>query len=210
MGNTNYEIIVSDDNSPDGTAKIAEELSKEYNVKVLIRKSNKGLSPAVCDGFKIAKGDIIGVIDADLSHPPEIIPNMIRYMQDTTSDIVVASRLIHGGGIEKWPIKRKITSYIATTLARPLTKVKDPMSGFFFLNKKVIDGVKLETKGYKILLEILVKGKYKKAVEYPFIFKDRAVGESKLNIKTNIQYIKQLFDLYIFSIGNMPRHIKHK
>jgi dolichol-phosphate mannosyltransferase len=198
-----YEIVVSDDNSPDGTAKLAKELSKKYPVNVLVRTKDKGLSPAVVDGFKIAKGDIFGVIDADLSHPPETIPKMLKAMKETDSDIVVASRLINGGGTEDWPNSRKLTSYIATTLARPLTRIKDPMSGFFILRKEVIKDAKLTTKGYKILLEILVKGNYKKAVEVPFIFRDRTAGQSKLNLKTNIQYLKQLASLYFYKVTRL-------
>lgn len=207
MKNIPYEIIVSDDNSPDGTAKIAFQLSKKYPVRTLIRKRNKGLSPAVCDGFKIAKGDIIAVIDADLSHPPEIIPKMIKAMKEKDSDIVVASRLIKGGNIKNWPFKRKLISFIATSLTKPITKVKDPMSGFFIFRKDVIKGAKLKTKGYKILLEILGKGNYRKVTEYPFTFKDRVAGKSKLNLRTELQYLIQVMDLFIYSLTNKKKII---
>ena len=200
MMGIDYELIVSDDNSPDGTANVAKGLSEKYPVRVLVRNENKGLSPAVWDGFKIAGGDIVGVIDADLSHPPDVIPDMVKALREQNADMVIASRLVKGGGTEGWPAKRKLNSYFATLLCKPLTKVKDPMSGFFFLKKKVIKGVKLNTKGYKILLELLVKGNYEKVIEYPFVFRDRTEGESKLNIKTQLQYVIQLNKLYLFSI----------
>jgi dolichol-phosphate mannosyltransferase len=208
MKGREYEIVVADDNSPDGTADIASNLKEKYNVTVLLRTKNKGLSPAVCDGFNIAKGNILGVIDADLSHPPKIIPQLIDAMEKEKADIAVASRLVRGGGTEAWPAKRKITSYIATMLAKPITSIKDPMSGFFFLRREVLDGAELKPKGYKILLEILVKGNYKKAIEYPFIFRDRTAGDSKLSIKTNIQYLQQLSSLYLYSLMHPKRIIK--
>lgn len=200
MKSLEYEIIVSDDDSPDKTADIAKRLSNEYPVRVLVRKTNKGLSPAVWNAFKIAKGEVLGVIDADLSHPPHIIPEMLSCMTNNAADLVVASRLIQGGGTEGWPAKRKLTSHVATLLCKPLTKVKDPLSGFFFLKKEVVSDMKLQTKGYKILLEILVKQNYNKLVEYPFVFRDRTAGKSKLNIKTQLQYVLQLIDLYKFSV----------
>lgn len=200
MKSLEYEIIVSDDDSPDKTADIAKRLCNEYPVRVLVRKTNKGLSPAVWDAFKIARGEIFGVIDADLSHPPHIIPEMLSFMTNNNADLVVASRLIQGGGTEGWPAKRKVTSYVATLLCKPLTRVKDPLSGFFFLKKEVVSDMRLKTKGYKILLEILVKGNCNNFIEYPFIFRDRTAGKSKLNIKTQLQYLSQLKDLYVFRL----------
>ena len=200
LSNKNYELIIIDDNSPDGTGEIAEELSKKYPVRVIHRKRRLGLSSAVIEGFKAAEGYLICVIDADLSHPPEIIPKLTERLKTQTADIVIASRLIEGGGTENWPKKRKITSFIATALARPLTNVNDLMSGFFLIKKEVIKNVKLIPRGYKILLEILVKGRYKKIVEYPFIFKDRTAGSSKLNFKTNLEYLRQLVHLYLCKI----------
>lgn len=200
MKGLNYELIVADDNSPDGTAEKVRSLSKKYPVKVIVRHANKGLAPAVVDGFKVARGNIIAVIDADLSHPPETLPKLIKAMEKSNADIVVASRLVSGGGTEDWPKSRKITSYLAIGLAKPVTKIKDPMSGFFLLKKEVIHKAPLKARGYKILLEILVKGKYKKAIEVPFIFKDRSAGQSKLTMKTNLEYLMQLLDLYIYKL----------
>jgi dolichol-phosphate mannosyltransferase len=200
MKNYDYDIIIADDNSPDSTAGIAQKLPKKYKVKVLLRKKNKGLSKSVVDGFKIAKGNIIGVMDADFTHPPEIIPKILDKLKKENADILVGSRKTKGGEIKNWPLHRKIISKFATLLAKPLTKIKDPMSGFFFLKKEVIKNIKFRPKGYKILLEILVKGNYKKAEEIPILFKDRIKGESKLTKKIYLEYLMQLIELYLYKI----------
>ncbi|MFH1126426.1 MAG: polyprenol monophosphomannose synthase [Candidatus Altiarchaeota archaeon] len=196
--NLDLELVVVDDNSPDGTAKAAEELGREYPIKVFCRTKERGLSSAVPEGFKHAGGDVLGVMDADLSHPPEKIPEMIGALGK--ADIVVGSRLIEGGGVEDWPLSRKLISEGATLLARPLTSVSDPMSGFFFMKKTVIEGVKMNPMGYKILLEILVKGKYKNVAEVPFLFLNRKVGKSKLNMRIQMQYLMHLLRLYLYKV----------
>jgi dolichol-phosphate mannosyltransferase len=190
------ELVVVDDNSPDGTARLAEKLAKKYPIKVIVRTKDKGLSPAVVEGFNKTDSEIIGVIDADLSHPPEKIPELIKALE--SADVAVASRLMKGGGVEEWPFSRRLISIGATLLARPLTNCSDPMSGFFFLRRSVIKNAKLNPLGYKILLEILVKGDFKKMSETPYVFQNRTVGKSKLNIRTNIQYVEHLLRLYRF------------
>jgi|TARA_Y100000031_G_C8220335_1_gene385606 dolichol-phosphate mannosyltransferase len=189
-----HEIIVVDDNSPDGTAKVARGLSKKHNVRVLLRKKKRGLSSAVIDGFKIAKGNSICVMDADLSHPPDVLQSMIKELDK--AELVVGSRLVDGGGSERWPFYRKLISLAAQLLARPLTPVKDTMSGFFAFKRKVIKDVKLSAYGYKILLEVLVIGKYEKVSEVPFTFLNRSFGKSKIGIAVEIEYLKQLVHLY--------------
>lgn len=192
------EIIVVDDDSPDGTWKKAEELSEEYdNLRVLRRTDKRGLSSAVLDGFEIAKGRIIGVIDADLSHPPEKIPELIEPIMNGEADMTIGSRYIDEGGIEKWPVLRKLSSKIATLLVLGLTRVKDPMSGFFFIRREVIENKKLNPLGFKIGLEILVKGEYKNVIEVPIIFADREYGESKLGGAVVLEYLVQLSNLYV-------------
>ncbi len=190
------EIIIVDDNSPDGTGKIADELSKKYNLKVVHRAGKLGLSSAVIAGWQAAEGEILGVIDADLSHPSSKIPELLDSIIKDNVDIAIASRLIPGGGVEEWPFIRRFISWGATMLARPLTKVRDPMTGFFFFRKKVIDNVELKPVGYKILLEILVKGNCKTYKELPYIFLNRSVGSSKLDLNEHINYIKLLARLY--------------
>jgi len=150
-----YEIIVVDDNSPDGTASIAEELSKEYPVRVLKRSGKLGLASAVICGFKHARGEMLGVIDADLQHPPEYIQSLRR--DHEWSGYRSWSRYVPGGKIEGWSRYRALVSKGAIMLSKPITEVKDPMSGYFLMKKKVIENVSFNPVGYKILLEILAK-----------------------------------------------------
>ncbi len=190
------EIIVVDDNSPDNTGELAEKLSHAYPVLVIHRPKKLGLGSAVIEGFKSARGDILGVMDADLSHPAELIPKILEEIK--TYDLVIGSRLIQGGRVEKWPLIRKITSLTGILLARPLTRAADPLSGFFFLRRDVIDGVNLHCQGYKILLEILVKGKYQSYKELPIFFKKREADQSKLSWKEYLDYLQLLTHLYFY------------
>lgn len=191
-----FEIIIVDDNSPDETWKIVEDLAKFDNrLKVIRRLSDRGLATAVIAGWVKAEGEIIGVIDGDLQHPPEILKMMLaEILRDKDIDIIVASRHISGGGVSKWSIWRRIISRFATMLSgifvpKVFKRVKDPMSGYFILRKKVIEGKDLTPIGYKILLEVLVKGNYKKVLEVPYIFCERAKGGSKAGLK---QYLISL------------------
>ena len=190
-----HEIIIVDDNSPDGTAKIAKSLSDKYPVRVIVRNGRFGLASAILTGFMNAKGDILGVIDADMQHPPELMAELIRKIKDGY-DIAIASRYVKGGGIEDWGFLRKLVSKGAIMLAKPLTKVKDPISGYFLLRRSVIDGVQFNLKGYKLLLEILVKGKYRRVAEVPYTFKKRMMGESKLKASEYWKYLRLLTHLY--------------
>ncbi len=198
-----YELIIVDDASPDGTGGIARKLSQEHPVKVIHRDKKLGLASAVLDGFKIASGELLCVMDSDLSHPPEIIPALLKNMELQNADMVIASRFISGGGIENWPKIRLWGTHLAMLAVRPLTPVKDPMSGFFILKTSVLYNTHLIPRGFKILLELLVKGKYKKAVEFPFVFKDRVYGSSKLNSKTYLDFTAQLFDLYLYKLKSI-------
>lgn len=191
------EVVIVDDNSPDGTWHVAEELKSSYNLVVLRRLDRRGLSSAVIEGFKLAKGEIIGVMDADLSHPPERIPELIKPIISGESDYVIGSRYIPGGDIVNWPLTRRLSSKIATALVRGLTTVKDPMSGFFFFRKEVIKGVGLSPRGFKIGLEVLVKGNYKSVKEVPIVFTDREYGESKLQLRVVFEDFAHISRLYL-------------
>lgn len=197
---TAHEIIFVDDNSPDGTGELLEQLKKDHPLKIVHRKAKLGLSSAVIEGFKIAEGDILGVMDADLSHPPEVIPDLVRPILDNRADFAIASRYAKGGGVEVWPLHRRFISFIATLVARPLTKVKDPMSGFFFFKKGLIEHLKLDSKGYKICLELLVKTRFSRVKEIPYTFRNREVGQSKLSFKEYFKYLKDLLKLIKYKI----------
>ena len=192
----NYELIIVDDGSPDGTGQLAEKLAEDHPIKVIHRGQKLGLASAVLEGFKVACGDLLCVMDSDLSHPPEIIPMLLKNLEDQNADIIIGSRFVKGGSIENWPKKRLFATSIAILSVRFLTPVKDPMSGFFILKKDVVHHVKLIPRGFKILLEVLVKGRYKKAVEFPIIFKDRIYGSSKISSKVYLEFSAQLWDLY--------------
>jgi len=191
--NIDSEIIVVDDNSPDGTGQIVEELKIKYpNVKVIHREGKLGLSSAVMEGFKISGGDIFGVMDADLSHPIEKIHEMIDQIIIRNADLVIGSRYVNGGKIEGWSIYRKILSKGATLLARVFVCVKDPMSGFFIIKKECITHKDINPKGFKILLELLIKANCKTIVEIPITFINRTAGKSKNGIKEIIYYLRNL------------------
>ena len=195
------EIVVVDDKSPDGTADIAKKLSKKHNVKVLERPSKMGLSSAILDGFRAASHDIVGVIDADLQHPTDIIPRLIEPIRDKKAQVVFASRKVEGGGFGDWPAWRRAVSWGAAFLARPLTQVKDPLSGFFFMDKSIIRGIDLDAIGFKIGLEILVKCEYDRVLEVPYEFGPRQRGSSKLGGGEFKAYIRHLIRLYRYRVG---------
>ena len=205
-----YEVIIVDDNSPDGTGQLADELSKEYPIKVVHRAGKEGLASAVVEGYKLAEGQILGVLDADLQHPPEKISFLLKEIMNG-KDIAIASRYIKDGGIEKWSFKRKIISrgsLLSAQLIFPKVRpIQDPLSGFFLIKRSVISGVRLNPVGYKILLEILVRGRYDNVVEVPYVFQDRKAGKSNLNIKEQMNYLQHLY-LMANSEGEMKRLFK--
>jgi dolichol-phosphate mannosyltransferase len=197
------QILVVDDNSSDATIGIVNELKMaKENVEILVRKHDHGLSQSVADGFSHASSDVLIVIDADFSHPPVLIPRMHEEIRKG-NDIVIGSRYMEGGGIKKWPLKRRIISIGATFLGRLLfPDITDPVSGFFAVRKQVVERAPLKPRGYKILLEVLGKGTWMTAREIPFEFIDREIGTSKLKIKTIIEYAQQIADIAIYSLFN--------
>lgn len=191
-----FEIIVVDDGSADGTREFVKSVRLPWSIK-LIERNEYGLATAVVDGFKNAQGEIFGVIDADLSHPPALIPKLLEALKD--ADLAVGSRHTPGGGVEEWPLARKLFSRFATALARPISNgVRDPMSGFFFIKKSALKCANLKPRGYKILLEIIVKCASLKIIEIPYTFRNRSVGKSKLGFKVTGLYFLHLLKLYIF------------
>jgi len=194
-----YEIVVVDDSSPDGTADIVRGLAGEYPIKLISRKGKLGLGTAILTGLYSATGEIRGVIDADLQHPPELLIALIDAVAEG-NDIAVGSRYVNGGGMDDWAWHRKLISRGATVLSRPLTRVKDPMSGFFFLHKRVLDGKGFSPTGYKLLLEILVRAYKPKVKEVPYTFRTRKAGQSKLGTGEFTNYLRLLLKLYLFKL----------
>jgi dolichol-phosphate mannosyltransferase len=192
------EIIVVDDNSPDGTGEIVERLARELPVRCLHRSGKLGLSSAVIEGWAIARNDSValGAMDADFSHDVKALPEMVKALDSGEFGLAIGSRYVPGGGISNWPKRRIIASRVACALARPLTDVKDVTSGFFLVRRDALTGVRLDPIGFKIGLEVIAKAHYGKATEVPYVFTDRVAGESKLNEREIFNYLKQLGRLY--------------
>lgn len=197
------EVIVVDDNSPDGTAEVVAEfgsLRSDDNVRVQVvrRPSKLGLSSAILAGVKSSRGEVVLVMDGDFSHPPETIPHMVDALQDPACDIVVASRYVSGGSIKGWPFKRKLMSRGATKIAQVGLGVgiKDPMSGFFAFRRRLIADVKFDAIGYKMLLEMLVKVKDVRVREIPYTFTNRKIGASKVDAGVVYDYLRSVYRLY--------------
>ncbi|MCS7120775.1 MAG: polyprenol monophosphomannose synthase [Candidatus Bathyarchaeota archaeon] len=196
LSDVDFEIVIVDDSSPDGTAEYAESLGHLYgNVKVVKRPGKLGLSSAVLDGFMEASGKVLAVIDADLQHPPELLRKMYE-MITRGHDLVIGSRYVTGGDIRGWGLRRRIISRVAVFLAHIMVprsrKIKDAVSGFFMLKRCVVEGVPLKPVGFKILLEIVAKGRYENFVEVPYTFQSRRKGRSSFNRKEAWNYIVHL------------------
>ncbi len=205
-----YELIVVDDNSPDGTSELAKSLSSKYPLKVIVRTSERGLASAVVAGLEQATGEVLGVIDADLQHPPEEIPALLEAIRGG-ADVAIASRYVEGGNIEGWSTKRAIISkgakLLATILLPSTRGIKDPLAGFFLFKRKVIDGAVLTPTGYKILLEVLVRGNASQIAEVPYTFKERERGKSNLTIREQLNFLRHLSRLAWFD-GDVKRFLK--
>jgi len=186
-----WELVIVDDGSPDGTADVAAALAPRIPTNVVRRKGKAGLASAVVAGFQAARGDLLVVMDADLSHPPETVPALVDAI-DRGADLAVGSRYVKGGGVEDWPLKRRVVSRVACLMGNALVPVRDATSGFFALRRSVIDGVKLNPIGFKIGFEVIARGRYKRVVEVPYTFRDRELGASKFGRREIVQYVVQL------------------
>jgi dolichol-phosphate mannosyltransferase len=198
------ELIVVDDNSPDGTGALADELAARHRLQVIHRTGKLGLGTAVVAGFGAARAPIVGVIDADLSHPPALLPKMLAIMTREAADVVIGSRYIAGGGTRNWPFGRLVLSRLACVLARPLTPVKDATSGFFLIRRDLARGVRISAGGFKICLELLLRARPSSILEVPYVFEGRTAGESKMNLKEAAGYLQQLRDLGRFTRQQPP------
>jgi dolichol-phosphate mannosyltransferase len=196
-----FEVIVVDDDSPDGTWHVVQEMRGEYpNLRVLRRLHERGLARAVMLGWQEAQGEILAVMDGDLQHPPETLVSLIEALETQRADIAVASRHVRGGAVSKWNILRRGISWGATLAAAwllpgTLATVRDPMSGYFALHRSVIEGRTLKPEGYKILLEVLGRGQYQTVVEVPYVFIERRQGHSKLGLRQYREFVTHLLRL---------------
>jgi dolichol-phosphate mannosyltransferase len=195
------ELLIVDDDSRDGTEELIQSRAETW-VRLIVRKRDRGLSQAVLVGLRQARGDTLVVMDADLSHPPEAIPEM-QALIASGADFVVGSRYVDGGTTaDTWGLFRFINSRVATLLARPLTHISDPMSGFFALPRHVFERAKNPSPvGYKIGLELLVRCQCRDVRELPIHFANRTRGESKLTLEQQLLYLRHLARLYRFKLG---------
>lgn len=205
-----YEILIVDDDSLDGTSQIAPHYSESYPVRLIRRKGKRGLSMAVLEGINTSKYDIIVVIDADLQHAPETVPELISCVSKGT-DIAIGSRFVESAAVETFGLVRRIISraadLLARTLFRQIRSVKDVESGFFAFRRDVIKGTTLDPVGYKVLLEILILGNYSTISEIPYKFNTREAGVSKLGVKNSLQYARHMSSLFQRS-GELHRFLR--
>jgi len=207
-----YELIVVDDNSPDRTWEIAQELMSEYpQLQVMRRIEERGLSTAVIRGWQAAKGEVLGVIDADLQHPPELLLNLWGEIV-RGGDLAVASRHVEGGGVSDWSPIRRFLSRGAQTLGlvilpEVIGRVSDPMSGYFMVRRPCLAGRTLSPLGYKILIEVIARGRVPWIGEVGYVFQERQAGESKVTSKQYIDYLRHLIRLR-FSLGPIARFFR--
>lgn len=195
-----YELIVVDDDSPDGTWQAALALTAHTPaLRVMRRQQEKGLSSAVIRGWQAAEGDILGVIDADLQHPPEVLLQLVAAIT-TGADLAVASRHVQGGGVSQWSLVRRFLSRGAQVLGllvlpKVVGRVSDPMSGYFLVRRSAIAGPLLHPKGYKILLEVIGRGQVNTIAEVGYVFQERSEGESKVTWHQYFDYLHHLLRL---------------
>lgn len=206
-----FEIVVVDDDSPDETWRlVADTYDGAETVRVVRRTEESGLASAVSRGFDEATAELCAVIDADLQHPPERLPELIAAF-DTGADVVIGSRHVAGGGVENWSLARRIVSRGAMAIAKlalpPTRSIADPMSGFFAIRRGIIDGVALAPTGYKILLEVLLKCEYDRIAEVPYVFTERERGESKLTAEEYLGFLNHVHELRRDERGGRGRRI---
>lgn len=204
-----YEMIVVDDDSNDGIIEAVEQVKEIYNIKLKVRKDEKGLSSAVIAGYGMVTGKIVVVMDADLSHPPAKIPELVFPILAGNCDFMIGSRFIDGGSARHFNWYRRLNAWISRMLARPFTFVSDPMAGFFAFHRSLLrPGLTLNPLGFKIGLEMIVKASPKKILEVPIQFQERLFGESKLSLKEQLCYLIHLKRLFSYKYETLAEFTK--
>jgi len=200
-----YEILVVDDDSSDGTGAVVSAIAeKDPRVRLLVRKGERGLSGAVLHGWQRTDATVLGVMDADLQHPPELLPQLLAVVREGC-DLVIGSRYTPGGELGEWNPFRKFLSGAAVWVTLPLQRkrlrAKDPMSGYFFVRRRCLQSIVFQRSGFKLLLEILVRARIESVREVPFAFGQRYRGASKANFKVAWDYARLLARLYAGKFG---------
>ncbi len=204
-----YELIIVDDDSPDRTWQVALDLAETRpEVRVVRRQGERGLSTAVIRGWQAARGEVLGVMDADLQHPAEVNLGLLKEI-DRGADLATASRHVEGGGVSDWSLARRLLSRGAQVLGllilpNVLGRLSDPMSGYFMLRRSALAGAPLDPLGYKILIEVVARGRIKWIGEVGYVFRERVDGESKVTSALYIQYLRHLLKLRIATLRDSP------
>jgi len=195
----NYEVIVVDDDSPDRTWEIAAGLMTDFpELRVVRRQNEGGLAVAVIRGWQVARGQILGTINADFQHPPDVLPRLVERADG--ADLVVATRHSDGGGVGDWGLMRQVTSWGAARIGRWLlpevyARVSDPLSGCYLVRRPAIQGMELKPLGYKSLMELLVRGSVREIHECGYQMRKRVRGQSKVHALHPWQYLRHVFRL---------------
>jgi dolichol-phosphate mannosyltransferase len=203
-----YEIIIVDDDSPDRTWQIAQQLAQRHpQVRAIRRQNERGLSTAILRGWQIARGEIFGVMDADLQHPAQTTQELWRAITNHETDLAIASRYIEGGGVSDWSLSHRAVSRAAQLLGLVVLpeitgKVTDPMSGFFFVRRSALENRELRPLGYKILVEILARGDIARIAEVPYTFRERPELPSKHSTAVGVQFLEHLFRIRLHLLKN--------
>jgi dolichol-phosphate mannosyltransferase len=196
-----YEIIVVDDDSPDETTRVCRRLGAQFPLSLVVRREERGLATAVVKGLSLARGVIAVVMDADLSHPPGAIPAMVRLLEQGEADFVLGSRYVAGGTVHRrWSWQRRLNAWLPRLLVWPLTPVRDPLSGFFAFRLSDLPPVEqLAPVGFKIGLELAVRGAFQDFGEVPIHFGARLHGETKLSLRTQLEFLIHVAHLYRYA-----------
>lgn len=194
-----YEVIVVDDDSGDGVEDaVADAAVADSRIRLVVRRGERGLAGAVLRGWRETDAPFLAVMDADLQHPPEMLPKLWAAL-DAGADLVIGSRYTAGGSLRGWNLPRRLISKIAVWMTLPVQRsglrASDPMSGFFMVRRRCVDGIELQKSGFKILFEILARGEIRNVVEVPFSFGRRNAGASKAGIQVAIDYVALLIRL---------------
>jgi dolichol-phosphate mannosyltransferase len=200
-----YEILVVDDDSRDGTGELVTAVAKEDpRIHLIVRRGERGLSGAVLEGWRHTDADVLGVMDADLQHPPELLPRLLAAIVEGC-DLAIGSRYTPGGELGEWNPMRKLLSAAAVWATWPLQRrrirAKDPMSGYFMVRRASVQQIDFQRTGFKLLLEVLVRARLKSIKEVPFVFGSRYRGASKANFKVARDYGWLLARLYAGRYG---------
>jgi dolichol-phosphate mannosyltransferase len=200
-----YEVLIVDDDSRDGTEEIVTKIAQEDpRVRLLVRKGERGLSGAILYGWRNTDASILGVMDADLQHPPELLPKLVASIL-AGKDLAIGSRYTEGGDTGDWNIVRRLLSAAAVWATLPIQhhglRAHDPMTGYFLVRRSSVEGVAFQKSGFKLLLEVLVRARLRSIEEVPFAFGLRSRGASKANSKVALHYAKLLARLYALRFG---------